>query len=58
MDKSYIDRIKEAGLKQRWIAEKMEMTPTTLSHKLSGKAKLTKPERFMLEAILRGEKID
>ena len=56
--RDYEKRIKEKGLKKKYIAEMLEITPTTMGHKLSGKSHFTRPERYLLEAILRGEKVD
>lgn len=56
--KAYEKRIKEKGLKKKYIAEMLEITPTTMGHKLSGKSHFTRPEKYLLEAILRGEEIE
>ena len=47
--------LKKSGLKKKYIAEKLGITPTTLSAKLSGKSVFTKPELFMLESILKNK---
>ena len=47
--------LKKSGLKKKYIAEKLGITPTTLSAKLSGKSAFTKPELFMLESILKNK---
>lgn len=44
--------LKKSGLKKKYIAARLGITPTTLSLKLSGKSSFTKPELFMIEAIL------
>lgn len=44
--------LKKSGLKKKYIAEQLGITPTTLSLKLNGKGSFTKPELFMLESIL------
>ena len=58
MDKDYNRLIKDRGLKKVYIAEKLGISRVTLRNKLIGKTEFTKPEKFMLEAILRGEKVD
>lgn len=47
--------LKKSGLKKKYIAEKLGITPTTLSAKLNGKSAFTKPELFMLESILKNK---
>ena len=54
----YKKRIKAKGLKQVWVAEKMNISRITLAKKLSGKSEFTKAEKYLLEAILRGEDIN
>ena len=56
--KDYENMIKERGLKKVFVAEKMGISRMTLANKLSGKVEFTKCEKFMLDAILRGEKVD
>lgn len=56
--KDYKAQIKERGLKQVWVAEKMGISRITLAKKLSGESEFTKAEKFMLDAILRGDKVD
>ncbi len=56
--KEYKAQIKERGLKQIWVAEKMGISRITLEKKLSGKSQFTKAEKFLLDAILRGDKVD
>jgi hypothetical protein len=41
-------------MKKSYIAEKMGISPSALSHRLSGKVKFTKSEEFYLNAILEG----
>lgn len=59
-DISDIDRddinktIKRKGLKKSYIAEQIGITPTTFWKKLSGQAKFTKAELYMLSDILDG----
>lgn len=56
--KDYEKAIKERGLKKVFVAEKMGISRITLANKLADKVEFTKCEKFMLDAILRGEKID
>jgi transcriptional regulator with XRE-family HTH domain len=58
MDKDYGKLIKSKGLKKIYIAEKLGISRVTLRNKLIGKTEFTKPEKFMLDAILRGEQVD
>ena len=46
--------IKRKGLKKSYIAEQMGITPTTFCKKLSGQAKFTRAELYMLSDILNG----
>lgn len=46
--------IKRKGLKKGYIAEQIGITPTTFWKKLSGQAKFTKAELYMLSDILDG----
>ena len=46
--------IKRKGLKKSYIAEQMGITPTTFWKKLSGQAKFTRAELYMLSDILNG----
>lgn len=46
--------IKRKGLKKSYIAEQLGITPTTFWKKLSGQAKFTKAELYMLSDILDG----
>ena len=48
------DTIKRKGLKKSYIAEQLGITPTTFWKKLSGQAKFTKSELYMLSDILDG----
>lgn len=56
--RDYEKMIKERGLKKVWIAEQMGITRVTLTNKLSGRTKFSRSEKIILEAILRGEKIN
>ncbi len=56
--REYDALIKERGLKKIYVAEKMGISRITLASKLSGKSEFTKCEKFVLDAILRGEKVD
>ena len=46
--------IKKKGLKKSYIAEQIGITPTTFWKKLSGQAKFTRAELYMLSDILNG----
>lgn len=54
----YEKQIKESGLKKGYIAKRLGITGITLRNKLSGKTQFTKAEKYMLDAILRGEKVE
>ena len=56
--RDYKKRIKDKGLKKVWIAEKMGISRMTLDNKLNEKVAFTKAEKYLLEAILRGEEIE
>ena len=58
IDTKHLDEIrstiKRKGLKKSYIAEQMGITPTTFWKKLSGQAKFTRAELYMLSDILNG----
>ena len=55
MGKDYNEMIRRRGMKKSYIAEKMGISPSALSNRLSGKVKFTKSEEFYLNAILEGK---
>ena len=46
--------IKQKGLKKSYITAQLGITPTTFWKKLSGQAEFTRPELYMVNAILDG----
>lgn len=56
--RDYEKRIRNKGLKKVWIAEKMGISRMTLDNKLNEKVEFTKAEKYLLDAILRGEEIE
>jgi hypothetical protein len=55
MEKSndyYKRKIKQQGRTQKWVAQKIGMSPELLSMKLNEKVTLTKYEKQMLDKIL------
>ena len=56
--KEYEKAIRDRGIKKKFIAEKMGISRMTLDNKLNEKREFSKAEKFMLDAILRGEQVD
>lgn len=56
--RDYKKELKDRGFKKVVIAQKMGIARMTLDNKLNEKVPFTKCEKFMLDAILRGEKVD
>ena len=56
--RDYEKRIRSKGLKKVWVAEKMGISRVTLDNKLNEKVEFTKAEKYLLDAILRGEDVD